>query len=270
MTALDRALATEDVEEVATIMERDTRFSSVFEQCVRSALEGHWVEVELLVGTWRCGVSDLLRAASLGTPDVTFEADVALVKTLDGGFDHRGVQAMEAQVVDVITSPWIDRFGFGVGASVSMVDAVRGGLPHGAGALRRPPGFPVLPIGVDLNRFRRLCDVALRGMRPPLEYVAWVFELNQPELASLFGVTRQAIDQWKDRGIPAKHLPLVSDLVAIGELLDRKLKPGRLPMLVRQPSAAYGGMSFIEMIKANRHKEVREALERAFDWSATA
>ena len=95
-----------------------------------------------------------------------------------------------------------------------------------------------------------------------------VFGLNRPELASLL-VTRQAVDQWEAEGF-TKYLPLVADLVAIGELLDRKLKPGRLQMLVRQPSAAYGGLSFIEMIKVGRHKEIHEGLERAFDWSATA
>jgi hypothetical protein len=270
MRALDRALAATSVEEVAEVMEEDTSVTAVFEQCLRPALYGHWPEVELLVGTWHDGVLDLLRSASIVMPDVTFEMDTALVKTLGGGFDHWVVEAMQARVVDVITSPWITRFGDGIGASVSMVDAVRSGLPHGLGALPRPPGFPGLPDGIDLVRFRRLCEVALRGMRPPLEYVAQVFGLNRPELASLFGVTRQAVDQWEDRGIPAKYLPLVADLVAIGELLDRKLKPGRLQMLVRQPSAAYGGLSFMEMIKVGRHKEVREGLERAFDWSATA
>ena len=36
----------------------------------------------LLVGTWHDGVLDLLRSASIVMPDVTFEMDTALVKTL--------------------------------------------------------------------------------------------------------------------------------------------------------------------------------------------
>jgi transcriptional regulator with XRE-family HTH domain len=269
MSSVKKALAAESVEEVAEVMAEDSTTSLLFEQCLRPALFGHWTEVRLLVGTWHDGVLELLHSAGT-TPDVTFEGEAPLVKTLGGEFDPRVVEAMHARVADIVTSPWISRFGDGLGASVTMVDVVRSGLPHGPGPLPRPPGFPGLPRGADLVRFRRLCDVALRGMQPPLEYLEQTFGLNRSELAALFGVSRQAVDQWEARGIPAQKLPLMADLTAMAELLDRKLKPGRLPILVRQPSPAYDGRSFLEMIKLGRHRELRDGLERAFDWSTAA
>jgi DNA-binding XRE family transcriptional regulator len=269
VSSVKRALAAESVEEVADVMAENATTSLLFEQCLRPALFGHWTEVRLLVGTWHEGVLELLHSAGT-TQDVKFEGEIPLVKTLGGEFDGRVVQAMDSRVADIVTSPWISRFGDGLGASVTMVDVVRSGLPHGPGPLRRPPGFPELPQGIDLVRFRRLCDVAIRGMRPPLEYLEQTFGLNRTEFAALFGVSRQAVDQWEERGVPAPKLPLIADLTVMAELLDRKLKPGRLPILVRQPSPAYDGRSFLEMVKLGRHRELREGLERAFDWSTAA
>jgi DNA-binding XRE family transcriptional regulator len=53
-----------------------------------------------------------------------------------------------------------------------------------------------------------------------------LFELDRTELAKLFGVRRQAVEQWERRGVPAERRAKLATTVAIGELLAQKLRPG--------------------------------------------
>ena len=105
----------------------------------------------------------------------------------------------------------------------------------------------------------------VRGLRRPLMACA-----PQHELASLFGVRRQAVDQWLARGIPSERQEKVQTLVAVCDLLERKLKPGRLAGVARRPADAYGGKTMLELIAANRHRELLELVRDSFDWASAA
>jgi hypothetical protein len=274
MNKLSGVLWAETADEAAQSLEdldEDVLGAATFGACLVPALQGQWNAVELLVGAWHGGVVDALRGFSPKVPDVVVDGNAVFVKSLSGARLASGVEILGALVTEIPTSPLLTRYGLGTGASVTLLNAVRAALPHGPGAFVLPAGYPDLPPGTDLARFRRLCDAASRRMRPPLTYIAEQFGLSRSELGALFGVSRQAVDEWETRGrVPERHAEKVADLVALSELLDRKLKPGRLQLIVRRPSPAFGGRTFMDMVREGKLHEVREQTEAALDWAATA
>ena len=62
----------------------------------------------------------------------------------------------------------------------------------------------------------------------------------------------------------------LANLLSIGELLERKLSSGRLPLVARRRADAYGGLTMLDMVKRDRDDELRELTERAFGWATTA
>ena len=75
-----------------------------------------------------------------------------------------------------------------------------------------------------------------------------VWGLSQAEAARLFGVSRQAIGKWLNRGIPPDRSGVVSDLAAATDLLVRYLKRDRIPAIVRRPIPALGDTSLVELL----------------------
>ena len=103
----------------------------------------------------------------------------------------------------------------------------------------------------------------------PLRRVQGLFELNNTDLGGIFGTSRQAVSTWLSRGVPPARQPKVYTVLNVAELLERRLKPGRVPAVVRRRAAAYDGLSMLQMIKADRHEELLESIRESFDWSAT-
>jgi hypothetical protein len=104
----------------------------------------------------------------------------------------------------------------------------------------------------------------------PLERIARTFALSQAELGQLFGVDGEAIKLWRTDGVPAQSQRKVEELLAVCDLLERKLKPGRIPQISRRPAAAYGGRTMLEMISDDEHHELLASTRNAFDWSRLA
>jgi hypothetical protein len=103
-----------------------------------------------------------------------------------------------------------------------------------------------------------------------LDQIAESFELSNASLARLFGVTRQALDGWRERGVPEARLEKAAAAAAVADLLSHQLKPERVPGVARRPAAAYGGLTMLEMIASDRHRELLGSLRGAFDWSGGA
>jgi Poly(hydroxyalcanoate) granule associated protein (phasin) len=95
-------------------------------------------------------------------------------------------------------------------------------------------------------------------------------DLNLAELGRLFGVSRQAASSWLAEGVPSARVAKLVTVLEVVDLLSRQLKPGRLPGVARKPAAAYGGLSMLELIAADRQQELLELVRRSFDWAATA
>ncbi len=113
-------------------------------------------------------------------------------------------------------------------------------------------------------------DLLSRGMYYPTKRDPFFRQYMTIADGEVFGVSRQAIDQWRSRGVPAERRAKVADLLAVVDLLDRKLKPGRLPLVARRPAGAFGGRSLLELAAGDEQADLREKVERAFDWSTAA
>ena len=70
--------------------------------------------------------------------------------------------------------------------------------------------------------------------------------------------------------MPQARKPKVNTVLNIAELLERQLKPGRLPAVARRKAPAYGGRSILEMIGADQHEALLQRIRDSFDWAATA
>jgi hypothetical protein len=103
-----------------------------------------------------------------------------------------------------------------------------------------------------------------------LDEIQAAFGLSNSELGRLFGVSRQAVDQWRARGVPGGRQEKAATVAATADLLSRQLKAARLPGIARRPASAYGGLTMLEMIERDRHRELLERVRDAFDWAAAA
>lgn len=104
----------------------------------------------------------------------------------------------------------------------------------------------------------------------PLEHIRVTLGLNRTELAALFGVRRQAVDQWSGNGVPAERQEKLATLGAIADLLAAKLKADRVPGVVRRPSPAYGDRSILAAIADDDQDAALAELRDAFDWAGAA
>lgn len=103
-----------------------------------------------------------------------------------------------------------------------------------------------------------------------LDEIQGAFGLSKSELGRLFGVSRQAVDQWRARSIPGGRQEKAATIAALADLLSHQLKAERLPGIARRPSRAYGGLTMLEMLERDRHRELLERVRRSFDWATAA
>ncbi len=271
--ALSRALGADSSEDCAKVLAGAAERFAVFRQTMPEALRGEWPAVVVLVNHWHALVQDVAAAAAQTLPEA--------VQALNGGFgivtagrqlSAEPIRHLDHLIAEVPFSPLLVRFGPDVGVGVMAIDALRrvvSGCP--ALELGTSAGFPDLPEGADPDRFRRLVDLAFRSMQPPWARVKDLFGLTSSDVARLFGVSRQAVDQWEAIGaVPGARREKLANLLSVGELLERKLSPGRLALVARRRADAYGGMTMLDMVAADRDGELRALTEAALDWSGTA
>lgn len=75
--------------------------------------------------------------------------------------------------------------------------------------------------------------------------------LNDTDVGRLLGVSRQAVEQWRKRGIPPDRSGDVDRLAAIAEWLREELIAARIPQIVRNPVPALEGRSMLQFAEAN-------------------
>jgi len=102
-----------------------------------------------------------------------------------------------------------------------------------------------------------------------LDDVQATFGLTDTELAELFGVRRQAVGQWRERGLPSARQEKAAAIASIGDLLAHRLKRERIPGIARRTASAYGGLTMLEMIERDRHLELLMEVRHSFDWAAS-
>lgn len=217
---------------------------------------------------------ELLQLAGRSDPELVVAVDGSIVAVeLAGERAPCVLFTLRRAAYDLQLSPLVSRYGPGRAAALLILSAIRSLLGS----------YPPLSMGGDvlretradlddrrLRRFERHLAEAFDGASTDLERIMEALALNKTETARLFGVKRQAVDQWLDRGVPAARLEKVASVAAVADILHRNLEPDRIGGIARRLADAYGGISMLEMIEADRHEELRGVLTATFDWASTA
>jgi hypothetical protein len=218
-----------------------------------AALAGSWESTREYVFLWRRLAERLLDGAQSVSPNGRVE-----------------LMLVEDASTQAPFGAFASKYGLGQGAALELTSQIRdllglSGLTADAPA--EPEAFDDLVVRRFLTRARatlnQLGDDGLSRLMSS-------FQLSKTDLADLFGVRRQAIDGWLKKGVPADRQEKVHTLVALADLLERKLKPGRLPGVARTPADAYGGLTMLEMIERDRHRELLALARQSFDWATAA
>jgi len=181
-----------------------------------------------------------------------------------------------------VLSPSVQRLGAGAGITVCIVRQLRSMVVPSWRKQIRGLRLPVASgKALDINavtsrQFEKFCRYVDRvgradERRTSIHAVADIFDLNDTELARLFGVSRQAVRSWMNAGkVPGSRQAKAQTIFRIAQSLLRNLKPESVPGVVRRPTQWFGNESILAMIAKDRHQAVLDRLAVAFDWSVSA
>jgi uncharacterized protein (DUF2384 family) len=120
-------------------------------------------------------------------------------------------------------------------------------------ALRPPrgrPGEAHTRAGLNAGQVVTLAQELMRvaDSTSALEEIQQVMGLSSADAAGLFGVTRQAVDQWRQNGVPADRVADVQRIRDVARALYEELIPERIPQVVRNPARGLGGRSILAVL----------------------
>ena len=253
-----------------------------FRSTVERAAEGDWPAAREYVVAWQGLAEGLLKRIREERPEAVSQDPGGRLLLVDAKGDPVEVtrERLLAAAPTAPFSPWVGQLGLGRGIGVHLVAELRECVP-GAAPLVPPTGLCIhwAPDAAMLTALRLIEQAVAeetRGEAPGLgsaallHQVMGAFDLDRTGLARLFGVKRQAVEQWERRGVPSERQAKLAVIVAIGELLDRQLRSGVVPGVARRGAPAYRGRSMLEMIARDHHEAVLEGIRRSFDWATTA
>ena len=283
MTTSPRLLSLRKPEVLADELERHfpSEIKSL-ERAVRRASMGEWPAAQEYLVHWRRLAVGLLRLLHRQRPELIVEQADGRLLILDAKGDATETTLDRVLAVAPVApcSGWIARTGLGRGIALRLLAEIREEVP---GAVPLVPAAGVCPHWAPGAALRTAVQLIGRAVAEPFEgddrpaagaallkRAMDLFEIDRTELATLFGVRRQAVEQWERRGVPAGRQAKLATMVAVGELLARRLRPGLLPGVARRSAPAYQGGTMLQMIKDDRHDELLEDVRKSFDWATTA
>lgn len=101
--------------------------------------------------------------------------------------------------------------------------------------------------------------------RGQLRAIREALQLSGSELAALFGVTRQAIEQWETRTVPLDKAAKVDRVAEVVGELAKRFKPQRLPIVVRNAMPILDNRSILETLQTDGPPAIYEFFRR---WSS--
>ena len=237
-----------------------------------AAFEGSPEGARQYVGSYRLLAEELIDEAHRALPDAVVDAGNGRLAIADA--DGRPARALfgvlENASVEAPFTAWANEYDAAEAVALYAANHVRSLI--GAHVLT-PPAEPLrLVDDLAAQRFQRCVRRALSEPSDgnPLLRLMRVFALSKSELGRLFGVTRQAVDGWLAHGVPAERQEKLATLLALADLLERKLKTDRIPGIARRPAAAYGGKTMLELIAEDRQRELLGLVRDSFAWSQAA
>lgn len=177
-------------------------------------------------------------------------------------------QAAVIRAGEAALNGWAATHGLGIGMIAGACASLRelGDCPP---AISAPGGLTELGASTRAMAWRVAILDALMARLEPLERIRTGLELSETELGALFGVSRQAVSQWREKGIPANRADAVAHVLQTVDLLERKLVAGRLPLVARRPADRLGGKSILQAL-TDDPAGTHAVFAAAFDWSTGA
>lgn len=134
--------------------------------------------------------------------------------------------------------------------------------------IERHTGVPPRAWRLDAQSIYRAHERAYRRAGTgALSTVAATFQVSPREIGKIFDVSRQAIGQWSQGGVPPSRLADVSRIADVALRLRRTFKRERIPALVRQPNPGLDGRSVLQTLaEPNGVTRVMHALDRLISY----
>jgi hypothetical protein len=97
-----------------------------------------------------------------------------------------------------------------------------------------------------------------------LEETQAILGITQRELASLFGIEEDVLDEWIAHGAPASQYEDIERLHGLALLLDREILRAHIPKILRTPDAWLGNRTMLQVISIDGVAPIHEYLARLF------
>lgn len=271
---LRSALQSDDPQDIERVCEDTFRKErESFSRIVPLALSGNRRAAFVYVALWRQMKDSVLRSMHENQPDLVIRVgDRLYIADVKRWPASASSLLLDIEALEAPFSTWIATTSdVGVGTCAALIQKVREitpGLHPLALAVNELPHWE--RSDAQIRAFRRHVNSALAESDPDLERTKEVFDLSLTQLGELFGVSRQAVSQWLEVGVPEDRLEKVATVGSIADLLEYRLRTERIPGVVRREASAYGGISALEMIRQDRHDELLASVKSSFEWSVPA
>lgn len=110
---------------------------------------------------------------------------------------------------------------------------------------------------------------AIAPTSPSIEQIVDTFGLSYSELANILHVKRQALAEWRQRGVPAGRSADVDRLLELAERFGRTFKRNRIPQIVRTPGRGLSDRTVLQVLKSDGPQVVSDYLYRLMSFNAT-
>jgi hypothetical protein len=237
-----------------------------------AAFEGSPEGARQYVSSYRQLADVLIGEAHRALPDAIQDAGDGRLAIADAnGKPARALfGVLESASVEAPFTAWANDFDTAEAVALYAANHVRSLV--GAHVLTPPPEPLRLVDDLAAQRFQRCVrrELSEPGNDNPLVRLMRLFALSKSELGRLFGVSRQAVDGWLTHGVPAERQEKLATLLALADILERKVKADRIPGIARRPADAYRGKTMLELIAEDRQRELLGLVRDSFAWSQAA
>jgi transcriptional regulator with XRE-family HTH domain len=110
---------------------------------------------------------------------------------------------------------------------------------------------------------------AITQTAPSIEQIVDTFGLSYSELADILHVKRQALAEWRHRGVPPARSADVDRLLELAERFGRSFKRNRIPQIVRTPGRGLSDRTVLQVLRTDGPQPVSDYLYRLMSFTAT-